>query len=150
MRTLQKMAKEIGFCVPLYTATGWGGAVTGGMLPVMAGYCEAPWDSRLTELEANENYVFTGNRNDTLVANDHHVSEQLTFDPAEFPYLTAELGGGLQPTEHRRPVPVGTDIGAMSLTKLGSGVAMLGYYMYHGGTNPKGKFSTLEESKATG
>ena len=108
MRTLQKMAKEIGFCVPLYTATGWGGAVTGGMLPVMAGYCEAPWDSRLTELEANENYVFTGNRNDTLVANDHHVSEQLTFDPAEFPYLTAELGGGLQPTEHRRPVPVGT------------------------------------------
>lgn len=150
MRTLQKMAKEIGFCVPLYTATGWGGAVTGGMLPVMAGYCEAPWDSRLTELEANENYVFTGNRNDTLVANDHHVSEQLTFDPAEFPYLTAELGGGLQPTEHRRPVPVGTDIGAMSLTKLDSGVAMLGYYMYHGGTNPKGKFSTLEESKATG
>ena len=149
MRTLQKMAKEIGFCVPLYTATGWGGAVTGGMLPVMAGYCEAPWDSRLTELEANENYVFTGNRNDTLVANDHHVSEQLTFDPAEFPYLTAELGGGLQPTEHRRPVPVGTDIGAMSLTKLGSGVVMLGYYMYHGGTNPKGKFSTLEESKAT-
>ena len=132
MRTLQKMAKETGFRVPLYTATGWGGAVTGGMLPVMAGYCEAPWDSRLTELEANENYVFTGNRNDTLVANDHHVSEQLTFDPSEFPYLTAELGGGLQPTEHRRPVPVGTDIGAMSLTKLGSGVAMLGYYMYHG------------------
>ena len=120
------------------------------MLPVMAGYCEAPWDSRLTELEANENYVFTGNRNDALVANDHHVSEQLTFDPAEFPYLTAELGGGLQPTDHRRPVPVGTDIGAMSLTKLGSGVAMLGYYMYHGGTNPKGKFSTLEESKETG
>ena len=73
MRTLQKMAKEIGFRVPLYTATGWGGAVTGGMLPVIAGYCEAPWDSRLTELEANENYVFTGNRNDTLVANDHHV-----------------------------------------------------------------------------
>lgn len=103
MRTLQKMAKEIGFRVPLYTATGWGGAVTGGMLPVIAGYCEAPWDSRLTELEANENYVFTGNRNDTLVANDHHVSEQLTFDPAEFPYLTAELGGGLQPTDHRRP-----------------------------------------------
>ena len=150
MRTLLKMAKEIGFRVPLYTATGWGGAVTGGMLPVMAGYCEAPWDSRLTELEANENYVFTDSRNDKLVANDHHVSEHLTFDPSEFPYLTAELGGGLQPTDHRRPVPVGTDIGSMSLAKLGSGAAMLGYYMYHGGTNPKGKFSTLEESKATG
>lgn len=150
MRTLQKMAKEIGFEVPMYTATGWGGAVTGGMLPVMAGYCEAPWDSRLTELEANENYVFTDNRNDWLVANDHHVSQKLTFDPTQFPYLTAELGGGLQPTDHRRPVPVGTDIGAMSLTKLGSGVGMLGYYMYHGGSNPKGKLSTLQESKETG
>lgn len=150
MRTLYQMAGEVGFKVPLYTATGWGGAVTGGLLPVMAGYCEAPWDARLTELEANENYVFTNNRNDALVANDHHVSANLTFDPSAFPYITAELGGGLQPTDHRRPVPVGTDIGAMSLTKLGSGVAMLGYYMYHGGTNPKGKFSTLEESKETG
>ena len=50
MRTLQKMAKEIGFCVPLYTATGWGGAGTGGMLPVMAGYCEAPWDLSLIHI----------------------------------------------------------------------------------------------------
>ncbi|MBO5622528.1 MAG: beta-galactosidase, partial [Butyrivibrio sp.] len=31
MRTLKKMAEEIGFVVPIYTATGWGGAVTGGM-----------------------------------------------------------------------------------------------------------------------
>lgn len=38
----------------------------------------------------------------------------------------------------------------MSLTKLGSGVALLGYYMYHGGSNPKGKFSTLQESRETG
>ena len=78
------------------------------------------------------------------------MCSELTFSPEDFPYLTAELGGGLQPTEHRRPVPTGTDIGAMSLAKLGSGVAMLGYYMYHGGSNPKGKFSTLQESKESG
>lgn len=150
MRTLKELAVKIGFRVSLYTATGWGGAVTGGMLPVMAGYCEAPWDSRLTEIEANENYVFSSKRNDTLVANDHHVSSDLTFSPEDFPYLTAELGGGLQPTEHRRPVPTGKDIGAMSLAKLGSGVAMLGYYMYHGGSNPKGILSTLQESKESG
>lgn len=41
MRTLKGLAEKTGFQVPLYTATGWGGAVTGGMLPVMAGYCEA-------------------------------------------------------------------------------------------------------------
>ena len=150
MKTLKKMAEDLGFRTPLYTATGWGGAMTGELLPVMSGYCEAPWDQRITEIEANGNYVFTENRNDLLVANDHHVSENLTFDVKKFPFLTAELGGGLQVTEHRRPVSVGKDIGAMSLTKLGSGVAMLGYYMYHGGSNPEGKYSTLQESKETG
>jgi len=42
MRTLKQMAVDAGFVVPFYTATGWGGAVTGGMLPVMGGYCDAP------------------------------------------------------------------------------------------------------------
>lgn len=36
IRTLTAMAKEIGFDVPLYTATGWGGACIGDLLPVMA------------------------------------------------------------------------------------------------------------------
>lgn len=93
----------------------------------MGEYCEAPWDPRLTELEANENYVFES-----------------------YPYLTAELGGGLQVTWNRRPVATAQDIGAMSLTKLGSGVELLGYYMFHGGSNPQGKLSTLQESKASG
>ena len=150
MRTLQAMAKEIGFEVPLYTATGWGGAVIGDCLPVMGGYCEAPWDQSTGELSANTNYVFSQERNDALIACDHHVEGAVTFDEASFPYLTAELGGGLQVTAHRRPVCHGKDIGAMSLTKLGSGVALLGYYMYHGGSNPKGKLSTLQESTATG
>ena len=33
---------------------------------------------------------------------------------------------------------------------LGSGSNGIGYYMYHGGVNPDGKYSTLQESKATG
>ena len=62
-------------------------------------------------------------RNDSLIASDHHVDETVTFNQDDFPYLTAELGGGVQVTKHRRPIATGTDIGAMSLTKLGSGVA---------------------------
>ena len=50
MRTLAAMAREIGFDAPLYTATGWGGACTGGLLPVMGGYCEAPWDQSVGEI----------------------------------------------------------------------------------------------------
>lgn len=150
MRKLRQMAEEIGFVVPLYTATGWGGACIGDCLPVMGGYCEAPWDQSITELSANTNYVISHVRNDALIACDHHVEDAVTFDESKFPYLTAELGGGLQVTGHRRPVATGKDIGAMSTTKLASGVALLGYYMFHGGSNPKGKLSTLQESCATG
>lgn len=153
MRTLTALAKKLGFCTPYYTATGWGGGVIGDLLPVMGGYCEAPWDPRLTELEANDNYIFDWNRNDENIASDFQTEkteQDLTFSPEDYPYLTAELGGGLQVTWNRRPVATGTDIGSMSLVKMGSGVEMLGYYMYHGGSNPKGELSTLQESKASG
>ena len=98
MKRLTQMAKDAGFDVPLYTATGWGGAVTGGLLPVMGGYCEAPWDPRVTEIEPSVNYVFTYERNDHGIGSDYGLGEGITFDMNKFPYLTAELGGGLQVT----------------------------------------------------
>ncbi len=150
MRTLQQLAKEAGMVTQIYTATGWGGAVTGGMLPVMGGYCEAPWDQRLTEIEPSGNYLFTKERNDHNIGSDHGLGIGITFDMDQFPYLTAELGGGLQVTRHRRPVATGKDTEAMTLVKLGSGCNLLGYYMYHGGTNPEGKLTTLQESRETG
>lgn len=150
MKRLEKMARETGFDVPLYTATGWGGAVTAGLLPVMGGYCEAPWDPRITEIEPSGNYVFTYERNDHAIGCDFGLGEGITFDMTKYPYLTAELGGGLQVTLKRRPIAQPKDIGAMSLAKIGSGCNLLGYYMYHGGQNPEGKLTTLEENIATG
>ena len=150
MNRLTQMVKDIGFDVPIYTATGWGGAITAGLLPVMGGYCEAPWDPRITEIEPSGNYVFTYERNDHAIGSDYGLGEGITFDMSKYPYLTAELGGGLQVTYKRRPVARGKDIGGMSLAKIGSGCNLLGYYMYHGGTNPEGKLTTLEENTATG
>lgn len=150
MIRLTEMAKEIGYDVPYYTATGWGGAVTGGLIPVMGGYCDAPWDPRLTQIEPSGNYIFTHERNDHNIGSDYGFGEGITFDMDKFPFLTAELGGGLQVTYHRRPIATGKDISAMSLAKLGSGVNLLGYYMYHGGTNPKGINTSLQETKETG
>ncbi|MCR4939930.1 MAG: beta-galactosidase [Treponemataceae bacterium] len=150
MKKLLEIARKVGFNVPLYTATGWGGAVTGGLIPVMGGYCDAPWDPRTRDIEPSGNYIFTHERNDHNIGSDHGFGEGITFDMSKFPFLTAELGGGLQMTYHRRTEASSTDIGAMSLVKLGSGVNLLGYYMYHGGTNPNGKLTTLQESKATG
>jgi hypothetical protein len=51
---------------------------------------------------------------------------------------------------HRRILVDPRDSESTTLAKLGSGGASLGYYMYHGGENPEGKFSTLMESQATG
>jgi len=42
MRSLTQMAKEIGFIVPYYTSTGWGGALIADNLPVMGAYADAP------------------------------------------------------------------------------------------------------------
>lgn len=150
MKTLKEMAINIGYDVPYFTATGWGGAMTGGMLPVMGGYCEAPWDQSIEEIEPSGNYIFTHERNDHNIGSDYGFGEGITYDIDKFPFLTAELGGGLQVTKHRRPIAHSKDIAAMSMAKLGSGVSLLGYYMYHGGTNPEGKLTTLEESRVTG
>ena len=150
MKRLQKIAMDCGFNVSLYTATGWGGAWTGGMLPVMGGYCDAPWDQRVTEIEPSGNYTFTHERNDHNIGSDHGFGYGITFELEKFPYLTAELGGGLQVTSHRRTVATSKDIAAVALSKLGSGVNLLGFYMYAGGTNPEGKLTTLQESRATG
>lgn len=51
---------------------------------------------------------------------------------------------------HRRPRLDAADIGALALTKIGCGSVWQGYYMFHGGTNPVGELTTLQESHATG
>jgi hypothetical protein len=50
---------------------------------------------------------------------------------------------------HRRPAISADDVAASMLTRLGSGANLHGYYMFHGGANPQGKLSTLQESSAT-
>ena len=153
MSTLKKIAVETGFEVPFYTATGWGGAnvVDNEMLPVQGGYADAPWDRTLTQLPANPNYLLLPTLNDPLIGSDFGQSkETFTFCVENYPYLTAELGGGIQVTAHRRPIISANDTAAQALCKLATGANLLGYYMYHGGTNPEGKLSTLQESKASG
>ena len=49
---------------------------------------------------------------------------------------------------HRRPYVYPEDAYSMALVKLGSGSNLLGYYMYHGGTNPEG-LTTLNENQRT-
>lgn len=136
IQALKKIACETGFRVPFYTATGWGGAnvVADETLPVLGGYCDAPWERHTASLPANENYLISG-----------YPPDSYTYDTGAYPFATAELGGGIQVTGHRRPVLSSADAEAMMVCKLGAGANLLGYYMYHGGTNPDGKLTALNE-----
>lgn len=154
MMTLKKMAVDVGFDVPLYTATGWGGAVIveGEFIPLMAAYVEGSWEQHIDKVPPNINYVFTSIRDDLTVgsdlANNQHFSP--SYDINNYPFATCELGGGMQGSYQRRPIITVEDTEAMAFVKLGSGAIMLGYYMYQGGANPMGELTTLQETRATG
>jgi hypothetical protein len=79
----------------------------------------------------------------------HGTGAAHTAESDGVPYMTAEIGGGIEDTYHRRPVIHADDIGAMFPVMLGSGVNVYGTYMFRGGTNPDGKRTTLQESQAT-
>jgi beta-galactosidase len=152
--TLKKMANELAMETPYYTVTAWGGAYVaeGETLPVYGGYVDAPWAQHTNELPASENFLFIPFHNDENIGSDLKNGGEAVEDKkvAAAPYLTAELGGGLQVTAHRRTYPYPADIEAQSLCMLGAGANLLGYYMYHGGFNPDGHYTTLQESKETG
>lgn len=155
---LKKLAQEIGFQVPLYTVTGWNSKYgakipVDDVIPVFGAYPEAPWAGHTDRLPLSIHYVFQSMRNDSAIGEDliGGTDDNGWRMPYErYPYVTCELGGGMQVTHHRRPVISGMDVYAISLCKLGSGNNLPGYYMYHGGTNKIGRLSTLNESRATG
>jgi hypothetical protein len=70
-------------------------------------------------------------------------------DVNAYPYFCCEIGGGMMTSYHRRILNYPQDSESIALVKIGSGNNLQGFYMYHGGTNPEGKVTTLQESQAT-
>ncbi len=154
MFTLKQMAIKAGIDVPFYTATGWPGSnlKQDELIPVWGAYPEAPWDKRTTQLPLSENYTFSTLRNDPAIGSDlfgKHEEDATAYAGYRYPYSTAEIGGGIQITYHRRPIIEPVDVAALAYTKIGAGANLMGYYMFHGGYNDIGKLTTLQESKAT-
>jgi beta-galactosidase len=151
--TLKRMAGEAGLNAPFYSVTGWDDAAVParGVIPVFGGYPDGFWYRELAPLAPSPNYFFTPIRCEENVGDDL-CSRRTDIDRkyASFPFFTAEMGGGMEPAYHRRPLMSADDIAALDVVKLGSGVTLYGYYMFHGGTNPDGKQTTLQESQATG
>jgi beta-galactosidase len=152
---LKKMAIESGLDVPFYFVTGWDDAVVprGAVIPIYGGgYPDAPWDGSIHKLPPADVYAFRFhsrvNANVNAGGEGAHGAPKDAQD--QVPYLTAEIGGGIEDTYHRRPVIGPDDIGAMFPVMLGSGVNLYGTYMFQGGENPDGNLSTLQESQRTG
>ncbi len=149
---LKNTAKELGIEVPFYTVTGWGnGSVPPfEVLPLWGAYADAPWSETVDSIFQPGNYMFDSFRDNKNIGNDRKAEgEYMSYN--RYPYLTCEVGVGVQNTYHRRLVIPPVDGLAMMLAKLGSGSNMLGYYLFTGATQSRGQlFSTEEEQEMTG
>lgn len=139
MLRLKELAAECGLVPAFYTCTGWGGAaVPDSMMPLWGGYAFRPWlfYSYKGEHPATEEYVYQDFHNNHVVCtNDFKPS----YQPETRPYACCEMGGGMMCSYYYRFRYDYKSVDAMSNIKIASGCNFLGYYMFHGGSNPVGK-----------
>jgi len=165
LMALKRIATEIGFDLPFYTRTGWPELASpvpfGEMIPLYGDYADGFWDRSIEEAAGNYYKAFNfsapskssdgGANMGAMDGTDDSArpSSPLGRPGGVYPYFTCELGGGMMTAYHRRPYLYPEDAYAMAVVKLGSGSNLLGYYMYHGGTNPDGKLTYLNEIQRT-
>lgn len=156
LMALKQIATKIGFDLPFYTRTGWPELATpvpfGEMLPLYGDYADGFWERSIEETAGNyyKAFNFKAFRSSTAIATEQlgEQKERLNKGDEQYPYFTCELGGGMMTAYHRRPYIYPEDAYSMAVVKLGSGSNLLGYYMYHGGTNPEG-LTYLNETQRT-
>ena len=156
---LKGIAEEIGFDLPFYTRTGWPELKTpvpyGEMIPLYGDYADGFWERSVEPTAGNyyKAFNFKPFRSSTAIASEQlkDQKEKLTEGDELYPYFTCELGGGMMGAYHRRPWIYPEDAYSLAVVKLGSGSNLLGYYMYHGGTNPESDIylNETQRTKAT-
>jgi hypothetical protein len=136
MKMLKKLALDAGLVAPIYTATGWGGGVIieDETLPVTSAY---PWPF-WTDLEPSVLFLFKDIHKNPDYPPAKYVTER-------YPSFCAEMGGGMVTTYNRRPIVPAEGLEALVTRSLGSGANGIGYYMYHGGSNPIGRHNFMNE-----
>ncbi|CAM3635895.1 beta-galactosidase [Cohnella lubricantis] len=147
MRQLKRLAIEAGLAAPIYTSTGWGNAplLQDEVLPLYGGYAYTPWSisEHNPEQQPTGEYIFVNYHSDDASAERH-------FNPPYprtlYPYACCEMGGGMQTWYLSRFQVEPESVAAMSLVKIAGGCNFIGYYMFHGGTNPVGVTGYLNES----
>ncbi|MBC8026727.1 MAG: beta-galactosidase [Steroidobacteraceae bacterium] len=131
MRRLLELIEQAGMKAPIYTATGWGNAtiIPNVTLPVSGGYAYPGWEPKGVP---SPFYLFT----------DLHASpdyQPVSYDASAYPVLSAEIGPGIMGTYTRRPLVPAQSTDALINRFLGSGANIIGYYMFQGGSTPRGE-----------
>lgn len=154
---LKTLAQEVGLDAPLYTRTGWPDLTTpmpvGEILPLYGVYAEGFWDRSTTPMPSRywAGFHFSALRTDVAIATEMLGNREAkdAEDVIKYPFFTCEIGGGMMSSYHRRILVDPRDIESTTLIKVAGGSTLPGYYMYHGGTNPEGKLTTLMEAQNT-
>ncbi|MFW9335661.1 beta-galactosidase [Paenibacillus polymyxa] len=155
MLKLKEIALEAGIDTPIYTCTGWGGATTPvpDMLPLWGGYAYWPWiyyeEGRLEgkdEHPATPEYIFRDKHNNKIPKS---YNFEPLYAPEDYPYACCEMGGGMVQFYKYRFVFPYRSVPAMTVMKVAEGCNLIGYYMYHGGSNPQGKVNPFTNDMAT-
>jgi len=150
---LKKLAVEAGINPPLFTVTGWPSAdfPPQEVIPVFGAYPDGFWQDFKGDAPHDEAFLFTLKRDiNNNPADLARFARQEDKAFAHDPYFLAEAGGGMELSYHRRPLIQPADVAGVNVTHVGSGANLFGYYMFHGGANPEGKLTTLQETHATG
>lgn len=137
MKVLKALAVKAGMVTPLYTATGWGNAaiVPNESIPVTAAYAYPFWTPKR---DLSPFFLYK----------DMHKNPDYSpvrYKPEDYPVFAAELGSGIMSVYTRRPIAVHQSFDAMINRCLGSGANGMGYYMYHGGSTPRGERSFMSD-----
>lgn len=145
MIKLKELALKAGFDVPMYTCTGWGGSpiIENEVLPLYGGYAFWPWIfyGDVTEHPATREYLFGDYHNDEV----DNVDFKPSYKKSNYPFACCEIGGGMQVWYNYRFTVSPASVEAMPLIKTAGGCNFVGYYMFHGGSNPFGEHSYLNE-----
>ena len=130
MSILKALAVRAGMDVPIYTATGWGNAaiIPNECIPVTAAYAYPFWTPKR---DFSSFFLYKD-------MHKYPDYSPVRYKAEDYPAFPAELGSGISSVYARRSIAVHKSFDAMINRCLGSGANGIGYYMYHGGSTPRG------------
>lgn len=119
---LRSLALDKGIWPAFFVKTGWPAPSAGfptdyPMLPLFGGYADLFWTNSMGPGASPQSYAFALEPGGRVV-------------PAGYPWLDVEIGGGMAAAYNHRVHMDPSDMPAMHLVDVGSGVNGLGYYMY--------------------